>query len=54
LATLSQGPLELEFEVIYGHAFKPLPRMALSSETVLTLDQMKDSLRQAKNRQRSL
>jgi malonyl-CoA O-methyltransferase len=52
-ATLAKDPLELEFEVIYGHAFKPLPRLALRSETVLTLAQMKDSLRQVKNRQRS-
>ena len=54
MAALAEEPLELEFEVIYGHAFKPPPRLAVRSETVLSLEQMKDSLREAKNRQRGL
>jgi malonyl-CoA O-methyltransferase len=52
--TLANHPLELEFEVIYGHAFKPTPRLAVRSETVLSLEEMKDSLRSAKNRRRGL
>jgi malonyl-CoA O-methyltransferase len=54
MVTLAEEPLELEFEVIYGHAFKPAPRLAVRSETVLSLEEMKDSLRSAKNRQRGL
>ena len=54
MAILAKEPLELEFEVIYGHAFKPVPRLAVRPETVLSLEQMKDSLRAAKNRQLGL
>jgi len=42
------GRLELTFEVIYGHAFKPRPRLTVSSETRVSLEQMRDSLRQIK------
>ena len=54
MAILANEPLELEFEVIYGHAFKPVPRLAVRPETVLSLEQMKDSLRAAKTRQPGL
>jgi len=40
----------LEFEVIYGHAFKPSPRLSVRPETVLSLAQMRDTLRPAKSR----
>jgi malonyl-CoA O-methyltransferase len=54
MALLAKEPLELEFEVIYGHAFKPIPRHAIRAETVLSLEEMKDSLRSAKNRHHGL
>lgn len=39
------GRLKLTFEVIYGHAFKPLPRLTMAAETTLSLEQMRASLR---------
>jgi malonyl-CoA O-methyltransferase len=46
----SQGPLELTFEVIYGHAFKAPPRAPLAAQTVISLKDMKSVLRQGQNR----
>jgi malonyl-CoA O-methyltransferase len=40
-------PLVLTFEVIYGHALKPSPRVAVQPETVLSLDEMRQVLRQS-------
>ena len=42
------GALALTFEVIYGHAIKPAPRLPLQSETVLSLEAMRAALRQGK------
>jgi len=42
----SPGRLRLRFEIIYGHAFKPPPRIALQAQTTISLDQMRSSLRQ--------
>jgi malonyl-CoA O-methyltransferase len=42
------GRLELTFEVVYGHAFKPPPRLTVSSETRVPLEEMRRSLRQIK------
>lgn len=39
------GRLKLTFEVIYGHAFKPQPRLTVAAETTLSLDQMRATLR---------
>ena len=50
LDELGRRPLQLEFEVIYGHAFKPSPRLSVRPETVLSLAQMRDTLRPAKSR----
>ena len=45
------GRLTVTFEVIYGHAFKPAPRLPVQAETAVSLDQMRDALRQRnKNR----
>jgi len=43
-----RGRLRLTFEIIYGHAFKPAPRMALQESTVIPLAQMRASLRAPK------
>ena len=42
------GRLSLTFEIIYGHAFKPAPRMVLQEQTVIPLEQMRASLRAPK------
>lgn len=52
LATLakpgSDGQLQLTFEIVYGHAFKAPPRMAVAAETRVSLDEMRANLRQVK------
>jgi len=42
------GRLRLTFEIIYGHAFKPAPRMVLQEQTSIPLEQMRASLRASK------
>jgi malonyl-CoA O-methyltransferase len=39
------GRLSLSFEVVYGHALKPRPRVRLSAQTEIGLDQMRQMLR---------
>ena len=39
------GRLKLTFEIIYGHAFKPLPRIDVTAQTVVSLDEMRQALR---------
>ena len=46
---LAGVPLQITFEVIYGHAFKPKPRLDMRPETVLSLAQMRESLNQRKS-----
>ena len=46
---LAEAPLQVTFEVIYGHAFKPKPRLDIRPETVLSLAQMRESLSQRKS-----
>ena len=45
---LDRAPLQLTFEVIYGHAFKPKLRLDIRPETVLSLGQMREALSQRK------
>jgi malonyl-CoA O-methyltransferase len=40
----SDGRLQVTFEVVYGHAFKPAPRLGVKPETTITLDQMRSAL----------
>jgi malonyl-CoA O-methyltransferase len=40
----SQGRVVLEFEIVYGHAFKPVPRARLAAQTQVGLDDMKSML----------
>ena len=46
----SQEPqrLRLTFEIIYGHAFKPQPRISVKPETTLTMDEMRAALQSPK------
>lgn len=46
---LTGAPLQLTFEVIYGHAFKPPARLDMRTETVLSLAQMREILNQRKS-----
>ena len=39
------GRLQLTFEVVYGHAFKPAPRLTMQAETTVSLDQMRSALK---------
>ncbi|MFL6696315.1 MAG: hypothetical protein ACJ8GJ_04045 [Vitreoscilla sp.] len=40
----AQGRVSLEFEIVYGHAFKPVPRVRLSEQAQVGLDDMKAML----------
>lgn len=46
---LGGAPLQLTFEIIYGHAFKPRPRLSIRPETVLSLAEMRETLNQRKS-----
>lgn len=39
------GRLQLSLELVYGHAFKPQPRLAMSQETSISLEQMRAMVR---------
>ncbi|MEY5100340.1 MAG: hypothetical protein RJA36_3059 [Pseudomonadota bacterium] len=41
-----QGQLLLSFEVLYGHAHKPAPRVRLQSTSTVSVDDMRQMLRQ--------
>ena len=47
--TTSSAQLPLTFEIIYGHALKPQPRLRVQAETTLSLDQMRDALQRGKS-----
>lgn len=49
LRALESMPLKLTFEVIYGHAFRPVPKLNMRAQTVLSLAQMKEALHQRKS-----
>ena len=38
-------PLTLSFEVVYGHAFKPVPRVRLADQSAFSLEDMRSMLR---------
>jgi malonyl-CoA O-methyltransferase len=40
----AQGRVVLEFEIVYGHAFKPVPRAKVAARTQVGLDDMKAML----------
>lgn len=44
LAALAGQPLQLTFEVIYGHALKPAPRLSVSAHSEISLDDMRAAL----------
>ena len=38
------GRLQLTFEIVYGHAFKPTPRLAVSAQSSISLQDMRAAL----------
>ncbi len=44
----SAGRITLTFEIIYGHAFKPPPRVALSAQSAVSLRDMRAMLHQGR------
>jgi malonyl-CoA O-methyltransferase len=40
--------LRLTFEIIYGHAFKPAPRVPVKAQTTLSLEEMRAALLSSK------
>ena len=45
----NEGQLALTFEVVYGHALKPAPRLKVQSESAVSLDQMRTMLKQGRS-----
>jgi len=43
-----EGRIALTFEVIYGHAFKPAPRVALAAESAVSLREMRSMLQRGR------
>jgi len=48
------GQRPFTFEIIYGHALKPKPRLTIQRETTLSLDQMRNELQRGKSALRAL
>jgi malonyl-CoA O-methyltransferase len=47
---LADAPLQLTFEIVYGHAFKPAARMSFSAHSEISLQDMRNSLARGKSR----
>ena len=41
----ADGRIALRFELVYGHAFKPTPRVRLSDEAHISLQDMREMVR---------
>ena len=50
LQALGQQPLQLTFEVIYGHAFKPAARLSVSAHSEISLDSMRAALARGRSK----
>lgn len=46
----SSGRIELTFELVYGHAFKPPPRLRVAAEASVSLDDMRAMVRRPRSR----
>jgi malonyl-CoA O-methyltransferase len=44
------GRIRMSFEIVYGHAFKPLPRARLAAETRLPLSDLRAMVRRGRPR----
>lgn len=45
----ADGRIPMSFEIIYGHAFKPVPRARVAAQTEVSLDDMRAMVRQGKS-----
>ena len=43
------GQLSLTFEIVYGHAYKPQPKLRLEANSAVSLEDMKAMLKQPRN-----
>ena len=48
----AQGQIELTFEITYGHAFKPAPRLKMSSESAISMRDMRAMLSHGRGQDR--
>ena len=48
LEALAKRPLQLTFEVVYGHAFKPKPRVTVAAQSEISLSEMRAALARGK------
>ncbi len=46
--TGGEGRIALTFEIIYGHAFKPAPRVALAAHSAVSLHEMREMLQRGR------
>lgn len=46
----ADGRLALRFELVYGHAFKPAPKLRVEAETKVSLERLRDMARQGRTR----
>ena len=46
----ADGRLALDFEIVYGHAFKPPPRRTAGADQHIGLDSMRDMLKASRKR----
>ncbi|MGA0610383.1 methyltransferase domain-containing protein [Caldimonas sp. KR1-144] len=44
------GRLALRFELVYGHAFKPAPKLRVAAETKVSVERLRDMARQGRAR----
>ncbi|HEX5698700.1 MAG TPA: biotin synthase [Rhodoferax sp.] len=48
LQAIEKNAMQLTFEVVYGHAFKPAPKLAVRAQSEISLDQMRAALTRGK------
>lgn len=48
LQAIEKNAMQLTFEVVYGHAFKPAPKLTVQAQSEISLDQMRFALTRGK------
>ena len=48
LQAIEKNAMQLTFEVVYGHAFKPAPKLTVRAQSEISLDQMRAALTRGK------
>jgi malonyl-CoA O-methyltransferase len=54
LQAIENSAMQLTFEVVYGHAFKPPPKLSVRAQSEISLDQMRAALSRGKTATRSV